>query len=299
MKKILLCITATILLFANLVSCNPNQQDSNAYLPYESYVHSISNNIQNKGIRTEAKYWRGEEFDDAPIIKRKTLTWDGVEYIGTYSHSEISAFMEFQTDYYTTEDKIEFGVSYETKKIVSVDFTSSEKRHAWCEATPVEDPDSVAIEKATEYLQTYSRDPSDYELTIDTPTATQANKEGKAYSIYAVQFTKKSTNECSLPDYVQVRVTSGGNLISVKIGSIGKYDDMQAFNKTRVYESIDQKLRETYSNVGYNVASYTFNRRMICKTPDHSYCLSSDISVVLEKNGETYTTLISLITILE
>ena len=298
MKKTLLCMMAILLLFANLVSCNSSGQSSATEVPYESYVHSISNNIQNSGIKTEVQHWLGGTFDNHPLIKRKTFTWDGVKYKTKYVYSETSAPMEYRTDYYETESGIRIGVNAETKNIVLIDLSTKDAHLAWFYAEPIEDPQGVAVKKATEYLELHSRSINDYELTINDPIVMRREFDGveKTYNLYDVKLKKKMLGDYDFPDYVAVRVSSSGDLVSAQISNLGEYDGVQGFDEARVYESIDQKLHKIYSDKGYNVSSYTFEKKIICKTPAHYYCLYSNIRVELEKNGETYTVLVSLIT---
>ena len=298
MKKALLCITAILLLFANLVSCNSSPQSSDTEAPYESYVHSTSSSIQNRGIRIEAKHWWGGTFDNRPLIKRKTFTWDGVDYKAKYVNSEVCAPNEYRTDYYATESGTKIGVNAETKDIVFIDFLTKDTRLAWFDAEPIEDPQGFAVKKATEYLESQSRNIDDYELIIKKPVTMREEFDGieKTYSIYGVEFKKKMLKNYHFPDYITVRVTSSGDLVSLQISNLGEYDSVQDFDETRAYESIDQKLHTIYANVGYNVSSYKFEKIIICKTPAHYYSLYSNIRVELEKDGETYTVLVSLIT---
>lgn len=297
-KRIISCLAIVGVLFSCFVSCDLSIKPSKPPDIYKSYVQTYYSDVVNIGLKSETDYWHGDRFDLDPRSKYKICTWDEVDYTTTYYYSSVEPLMEYRTDYYLSDDKIKFGISVENNQIVYVDFSTNENERAWYEATPIENPDSVAIERATEYLQSYSRDISDYELTVETPKTMSANEAGKTYNIHAVKFTKKPLGKYSLPDSIRVRVTSSGDLVSVNMQGVGKYDDVKAFEEEPVYDSIDQKLREVYSNLGYNVVSYTFGKQHIGKNPHHSYCLYSNIDVVLEKDSKVYTTAIVLITIL-
>lgn len=179
-----------------------------------------------------------------------------------------------------------------------IDFSTKDTHLAWSDAEPIEDPQGFAVKKATEYLELHSRNIDDYELIINEPITMRQEFDGieKTYSLYDVKFEKKMLKNYHFPDYIAVRVTSSGDLVSAQISNLGEYDGVQDFDETRAYESIDQKLHTIYAKVGYNVSSYTFEKIIICKTPAHYYCLYSNIRVELEKDGEAYTVLVSLIT---
>ena len=297
-KRIISCLAIVGVLFSCFVSCDLSIKPSKPPDIYKSYVQTYYSDVVNIGLKSETDYWHGDWFNLDPKSKYKVCTWDEVDYAATYSYSCVQTLMEYRTDYYLSDDKIKFGISAENNQIVYVDFSTNENKRAWYKANPIENPDSVAIEKATEYLQAYSRNISDYELTVDTPKVMPINEAGKTFSIHTIRFTKKPMGKYILPDSIQVRVTSSGDLVSVNMQGVGKYDDVKAFEEEPVYDSIDQKLREVYSNLGYNVVSYTFGKQHIGKNPHHSYCLYSNIDVVLEKDSKVYTTAIVLITIL-
>ena len=162
---------------------------------------------------------------------------------------------------------------------------------------PREYADDLAEKVAKQYI-----DITEYFLNVSERKRTL---EGLEYIHYYYTYTKMS-GDYATNDSVNIEITSKGDLISVTLSDIGRYDDIDVseIDTKEVEKSVSAKIKELYGekySYTYDVFDQPgYDKSVLCSTPEGNLAISSFYEVVLtKKDGEEFSTLVQITTCLD
>ncbi len=301
MKKIIISCFILIFIATSLISCNhnnvPDKPNIDNNITYESYVNGATNSIYS--VKHETNYWSSTYWSKKDNMESKSVDVLGTKYSAPYHESRIDYLNSFTTDHYYGSN-VRFGMRSDTGELVYIIFTNS---------------DYLAIEKkledkfltyesvipfATEIASNFVDNISEYTIYKEEPRVYDGVTD------YIINFIKVINGFYS-SDYISIKVTSKGELMSIFMGDIGAFDDLKInIDKTAVEKNITEKLMKVYTRDNYENKDYSleykehnFETQRLAITPDGKYCISSIITIWgYNYSGEETDTEISLITII-
>lgn len=280
MKKIITLIL--ILTVTSTLFCACNRSQAVMYQTYNSYISDIAND----GVLSSAEVsfwdscsWKDEEFTNTI----HTVEFNGITYSGVYKSSTIDNYNSYISDTYMTEEMYQFSVRRDTKELIHINFVSQKFLAAERLLEDVSDPEATAQSIAKQIASQYLTNPNSYKISIgDTKTVSgSGSNDSKPFTIHYVTFAKEHFGYES-SDYMTVRVTSKGHILSVNIHDIGVFDDKNINVDTALLEkSISEKVASTYAQTNFTVTNYTVERQILCISTENEICICSSIKVSL------------------
>lgn len=224
----------------------------------------------------ECTFWNGasessEELEDTQY----TITFDGMQYTGTYTYSSIGLNESFVSDRYKTEDGVYFEIRRDTQELVNIEFAVKLYHAGARYKEDVEDPAATALSIATAYAKQYLEDFEAYTITVHDPIVVEKNRDGDAYrySKHIISFCKK-IGEYDTSDILFVTVSSKGDLLFLDVSDLSVLDEFEIIvNSELLNQSVDSKLKEIYANAGYTLVSYSIIKQTVCVTPEGKPCI--------------------------
>ena len=235
MKRILVITIAMLLLFCSCKKPPDTPPDDGQVIntgKTETYIVTGMN--AELSIQGRENPWGNSRFEDEDAVKEKSVEFLGVTYAGTYERSYTNEYHSYVTEYYWTEDRIEFGFKAGTEELVHLNVMNS----AFFDTEPLlqekEAPRDYAVEKAGEIAALWI-DPTAYEVEVEVKDTTSRIEDVEyAWSYYYVTFIKY-INGLKTTDFITVRITSKGNLASLVVGDLGAFDE---FEKTDILKKL-------------------------------------------------------------
>lgn len=286
---------AFLLVLCLLLSTSCDEKDANLY---KSMVTDVASG--GIGVKTERNVWTGMYYEKKDMIDQSCDVL-GKTYVGQYRKSIEEKLNSYTTDVYRDSDYIEFGLRSDTKKLVYINFMNN----AFYDTEPflndVDNPQENAIQLAQEIAEEYVGSISDYEQILEEPRIRYEEKDGKTYQItyYVITFAKKIGGYYT-SDYIAIRITSKGNVASIKMGDIGAFNNINiVLDSENAAKSIASKTKEVYSQTGYSVVNFNIVDQKLAITPNQDICLYSRLDVQLCVNPEiTIETGLALLTLI-
>lgn len=298
MKKLTMLSIAILMLiiFVCLTGCN-----SDTLTAYQSVVADSANDLI--AITSECDFWTGEYFvDSSKSGDLKTVSCDGIQYTGEYKKSIIEKLNSFTTDIYEDDNNIEFGINRNTGKLLYLNLMNKSFFDTEPYLDELSDPEKSAIEFAERLAAKYVTDLDAYEMIIEPPTVRYKEKDGQSYRIsyHVITFARK-INGYYTSDYISVKVTSKGNLASLKMGDIGAFSDVSiAIDSEMLQNSIQTKVKGVYSAKNYNFVESDIRDQKLVITPAGQIAIYSDIKIVIEDaSAQSFNTAVAILTVIK
>lgn len=274
MKKTIKTILSLIILILCLTSCD-SVNDS----IYKSFVcDSVNDGI---GASAEVDFWNGLYFKKQNMSD-KTYVINGKSYTASYRESVVDKMNSYTTDIYIDENKIEFGLRHDTGELALFNLMNAEFFNSEPYLPEVNNPLDTAKRIATKIASEYVDDISEYTQIIEEPRVYYKEKDGIKYEIsyYIITFAKKVNGYFS-SDYISVKVTSKGNLASIKIGDINAFKNIHLeFDIKVMNQSILDKIDYTYAKSIFKVKESSVRDQKIVLTPNGNVCMRTEMEVV-------------------
>ena len=260
-KNMALSLVMILLLSFCMTSCA--SEHFVAYEEYRSYNAGTTGNQFGIPMPAEIDYWQGGDSFDKEDMAEQSCSVLGTQYVGSYSGSKNGQRRSYVTDYYDDEESgVEFGLRSDTGELVYVNFMNS---NFWdvIESLPdVEDPYKTALSLGTELAEEIVGDLTEYTLFPEEPYTNSRHTE------YSITFAKKIQEYWSY-DYITVRVSSKGMVMSATAGEIGSFDHVTVnFDESAVEQSILERIDSIYQNSGVTVSRNEISKHRVVLTPE-------------------------------
>ncbi|MBR3838362.1 MAG: hypothetical protein IKJ75_01385 [Clostridia bacterium] len=279
MKRIfigLLFITMTLSLF----SCK--HEANKEYRVYELGGYDyISGALHSSEMSFEEKV-----FNDNQIDKNKNISIENKNYDLKYSESTTDTKIGLTLDYYQTSNgDAEFAFNRETGKIESYFYRDNNYLD---NITGEKKTKESCLEIAKDFLRKNIDNIDEYVLSkeefMDVP---------RFDGVYKFTFVR-IVNNIKINDSAQINVSSYGDIVTYKIGYLGKTGNVQVPDDeelAKIQELVDDKMTRIYSNVQdkYDI-SYETEDIYFITLADGTDSLEYKIEVTLANiNDSTYT----------
>lgn len=281
-KKFLVYILMSIFITSILLGCRTKKS-----LRYESSLADVSlDGVTADTI--ELDYWTGSYFEKTEMPD-KTYTVMNQQYTGTYSRSIVDKLNSYTTDFYRSENTVEFGLRSDTGQLVFINLMTKQFFDKEPYLDDVANPQDTAIQIAREIAAQYVTDIDDYDQLPQVPTTQDKEKDGVTYTIsyYIVTFAKKIKGYYT-SDYISVKVSSKGNLCSIIMGDIGAFDDLKfSIEPDLVAGSVRDKTEAIYKEKEYLVTDCDIGEQKLVLTPEGDFAIYSNVDVWLQTEADT------------
>ncbi len=258
---------------------------------FEKYQSIIADTV-NGGVSigpAEINLWEESSFYNEEYkenVSDATCQFGEKSYTGSYKHTKaVSRLASFDTDIYTTEDKIEFGLHEETGELVYIDFMSPSFFDSEPYLPDVSDPDAFAEELGTRIASEYI-DISEYDCYPTTSYTRTGEKDGKTYEIkyYFITFARKIGGYFS-SDHISLKITSKGHVASMVLGDIGVFDGVECdvekdLVDQSIHAKIDSALKAKYT--AFEIKETSIEDQRIFIDRDGYICISNEVIVHFE-----------------
>ena len=189
---------------------------------------------------------------------------------------------------------MEFGIRSDDGKVVFMSLTNKDFYDTEPYIEDVENCKEYCLRCARETAISFIGSIDGYELIEEEPITRTKEKDGKAYTI---TFYKPVAGYKS-SDFISIRVTSKGHLMSVFTGDTNAFNDTDTtVDEAKLQRAIEEKARSIYDEAGYKIKSITIDDRLVVKSPDRKTFVYSYVSFLLsDKEGGEFNTTLGLIT---
>lgn len=292
MKRIIALLFVIVSLVSHLAGCGSTVPDE-----YTSLIADSAND--EFGVKSESDFWEGGYFTKEGM-NDKTCVVYGKSYTGSYSRSIVEKMNSYTTDIYKAENNIEFGLRDDTGELSYINVMNSEFFDIEPYLEDVENPYEGAVSLAAYIAGSYINI-NDYVQIVEDPIARYKERDGVTHQItyYIVTYAKKVNGYFS-SDYISVKVTSKGNLASIKMGDINAFSDTEiVFDESKMNQSISDKIDSTYKNSKLKVEKINIKDQKIVLTPDGDISMFSEITIDgINDSNDNVQTGIRIITVL-
>lgn len=265
---------------------------------YKTYIEDVSNGAS---AAVDSKIWSTFFTKENKVGSSRTVSYNGVQYIGQYDNSLVKVFTSYETDYYKTESGIDFGVNSQTGDLVYLNLMTNEYFETEPYLDDVADPAGTALALAKSIAKDFVDDISEYEITIDEPYPQYKKKDGRTYTYYLhdIWFMRKIQGY-NTSDRLYIRVTSKGNLAQISLGDINAFKGKTiSFDVDKVNTSISDKVKKAYENTSCMLTDFTVGNQYICKLPNGQICIHSNVPVKLKNQSTPLNGTLSTITVID
>lgn len=262
---------------------------------YDTYICDVGNDISSVGIDIEKDWWTSTRDYDDSVEKSKTIIFQGEEYTGTYTHSCINNYEWYVTDFYETDDYVEFSISRETGELRGINIKP--QKNYWNEL--IEENVNYSAEEVEEQVKHFASEYIDLQAYVMEMTGYSDRQNGEI-TVYTYIFTKY-INGIQTADRLWIEYTSKGTAVCVNWRAIGKFDDIaipeNAVEKTDL--SVADKVQSVYA-ASYSTENAEVYNQILTYAPDGNKVIVSLVSVTLKtQDGDsTFDTMIKLATII-
>ncbi len=255
---------------------------------YESVISDTTNN--NTVASPEINYWDGVYFEKSNMDSFSCSVL-GALYTGKYENSIIDKMNSYTTDFYVTDEKIQFGIRKDNSQVVLLNLMTSDYFESESKLSIINDPYGKAIELAEEIIKNYPVKKVDYERTVEISKLPDGNE------YYFVTY-KKFFQKYETSDFITIKVSSKGSLASVIAGDIGAFENINFdIEDSLVDKSVLQKVSDLYSGTSYKLLNSEILSQKLVLTPDNSFCVLSKVSLETEDtNGNIYKSGVEILT---
>lgn len=288
--KSMICISFCFI-FVALAGCSCDNEMS-----YTSYISDVSNN-ELEIIKTDISLW-GTENIEIPDMIDQTCFFQGKEYTGSYTRSKNEKLNSYITDFYRSKDGINFGLNRSSGRLVYINFLTSDFFNTEPFLPDVENSSDFAKNLSQKIAQSFI-ETSSYELIIEDEDVYYSEIDSeKSIVFFEFTYAKKVEGYYS-SDYISIRITSKGNVASVKVGDIGSFENISfSINSSDVEKSINNKVNKELKEYGYKVNEIKIVNQKIIKTSD-GYGVFSNVSINVDTaKSINQSVLLSIITYL-
>ena len=215
--------------------------------------------------KSEYEPWSSEnvgifQYDDVP--QEAIITFNELDYKGTYYRSERNELVNYQIDYYSVGD-VKFGVNSETKALVS--FSKDGNKGSLTE--------NECKNRAEDFVSKYI-DVNDYDLEV--------KQNSESYSFYYFKnIYNVPTCEC-----VAITVSTAGDIIYFERQMSGVFEDLNVNSSTieaRVKELKSRQamdvLKEKINSIYSTYSSYEIVSQYVVVLEDGSIGVKYDVAV--------------------
>ncbi len=287
-----LCIVCCLCLLALLPSCKeplPKQNEETTALStkqvagYQAFlVGGASDSAGDVANSSEYDLWPIEEqnpHQDASAPREYTVLFDGKEYTGTYSRTELSAPRTYKVHkYFNFDERCSFSVHAQTGELMYINLPTSLIK-----------PYPVDKEKCAESAKSYA---ARY-IDLNTyQTEEIIYDEGGEY-FYSLRFYREiggyRTN-----DILRISVNGSGEIVTMEQSMLGSFDGVTDFpiDEQSASATLESKINETFQgNTDYKGSEVSFVR--LIRLPDGTcalfYILQNEFDSSAVHSHETFS----------
>lgn len=293
MKKIIIIIFVFAIF---LVGCDIKEKNKKTYIV--DYV--------NDGVLTSVEkcIWTDCYFNNSNAVTYFTFNFMGKSYNAKYQKSINDKLNSYITDIYKTEDGIKFGLRSGTSQMVMLNLMNKN----FYTNEPIKDDNIKTNNEAIDFATTIAKnyiDIIDYEIFPEDEDVIKYEIDGKEFSLflYTITFARK-INGYLTSDYISIKITSKGNIASIKMGDIGvfndRYSNILMKQKDIILKNISSTIEFSYTEKGYTFENNNVYFQRVVVTPDGELCLYSRANVeIINLEGEKISTAIGVLTYIE
>lgn len=294
MQKTVIVVFVTCLLL--LSACSGASSETSADKPSHNTYDSFIVDMANDGIITDVEkdWWLGYSTIQDVDEHTKIVEVNGKEHTVTYLISMSQKYSDVPLDrFYDDELYIEYSSLDGTFRCVNYHSLIDDDYYM---SNDIEDPYENAYKMAMQIASQYISI-SDYTLIENQREFT--SKDLPRFTEYSFQFLK-FVGEYETTDYLNIYITSKGDVRILDIRDIGRYDTIQSslIDNSAVDASVVAKLDELYGKDG--TYTYEICRQTLTYTPEGELAVASVIDLEIKRNtGSDISTAIILATIVD
>lgn len=280
MKRTLIVIL--ILCFVIFIpSCNSKEDHKEIVVLENGFVLDGGSDVLHK---TEYPQWSEENTrphkDNAVASKKKTVTFNGIEYSGTYENSYTEVFCDYHTDFYKCENGSSFAVNRNTGEVCAFEKSADESGEV--KVLTEEELKACADSFASKYINT-----SDYELSTE-------KSENKSVYIYT-----KILGGIVTAELMCICVNNqSGEIVKFNSRMLNRFSKEYIGRKSDELNELlqsapvlaDQKLKEVFAESRFPIIEFDKSKRTLCIMHDGQLSIVYSVDVKLRtENTDSFS----------